>query len=56
MIFAQTRIQKLRDQREPKRVTPRKAHNWFHAGLMVCTALMVVFTNVLAGVLSAMVA
>jgi SulP family sulfate permease len=40
---------------KPKEIAQVWAHNWFHAGLMIYTALMVIFTNFLAGVLSAMV-
>jgi len=40
---------------KPAEIMQVFAHNWFHAGLMIYTALMVIFTDFLAGVLSAMV-
>jgi sulfate permease, SulP family len=40
---------------KPTEIKQVWAHNWFHAGLMTYTALMVIFTNFLAGVLSALV-
>src|SRR5262245_3433388 len=40
---------------KPTEIKQVWAHNRFHAGLMIYTALMVIFTNFLAGVLSAMV-
>jgi MFS superfamily sulfate permease-like transporter len=40
---------------KPKEIKQVLAHNWFHSGLMIYTALMVIFVNFLAGVLSAMV-
>ena len=40
---------------KPTEIRQVWAHNRFHAGLMIYTALMVIFTNFLAGVLSAMV-
>ncbi len=40
---------------KPTEIKQVWAHSWFHAGLMIYTALMVIFTNFLAGVLSAMV-
>jgi sulfate permease, SulP family len=40
---------------KPTEIKQVWAHNRFHASLMIYTALMVIFTNFLAGVLSAMV-
>jgi len=40
---------------KPTEIKQVWAHNRFHSGLMIYTALMVIFTNFLAGVLSAMV-
>ncbi|MBM3801057.1 MAG: SulP family inorganic anion transporter [Acidimicrobiia bacterium] len=40
---------------KPTEIKQVWAHNWFHAGLMIYTALMVVFASFLTGVLSAMV-
>jgi sulfate permease, SulP family len=40
---------------KPTEIKQVLAHNWFHSGLMIYTALMVIFVNFLAGVLSAMV-
>lgn len=40
---------------KPTEIKQVFAHNWFHAGLMIYTAVMVIVTDFLTGVLSAMV-
>ena len=39
---------------KPKEIKQVWAHNWFHTGLMIYTAVMVITTDFLTGVLSAM--